>query len=145
MSTPIINQQTPQNLMQLANNMNIINSKVDELASALGGLTIGGEVWQAIDGRGHMHYRRRRPAQRARRLLSRRRLRDGPGIPLLVQVFVQGTRPRKFYSAATMLGTPRDGDQEYVKHHYLSSVVYHLFCNTTRSGRIPECSAVRRI
>jgi hypothetical protein len=37
--------------MQLANNTNVINRKVDELASALGGLTIGGEVRQAIDGR----------------------------------------------------------------------------------------------
>jgi len=51
MPTPITNQQTPQNLMQLANNTNVINRKVDELASALGGLMIGGEVRQAIDGR----------------------------------------------------------------------------------------------
>ena len=50
MSTPNSNQQASQNLTdQLVNNTNAINGKVDELASALGGLSIGADVRRTID------------------------------------------------------------------------------------------------
>jgi hypothetical protein len=50
MSTPTLNQQASQTLTnQLVNNTNVINRKVDELASALGGLSIGDEVRHIID------------------------------------------------------------------------------------------------
>ena len=110
MSTSITNQQTWQNLVQLTNNMNVINRKV-EIASGLGGLTI-------IDGRGRVHYRWRGPGDdRSHSTCGeiswvsylRPRLRDGPGLLLLVCISIcSRTRPHKFCSAvltATMPGT----------------------------------------
>ena len=50
MSTPNHNQQASQDLTsRLVNNTNVINQKMDGLASALGGLSIGNEVRQTID------------------------------------------------------------------------------------------------
>ena len=49
MSTPNPNQQASNLTNQLVNNTNVINRKVDELASALGGLSIGDEIRQTID------------------------------------------------------------------------------------------------
>ena len=49
MSAPNPNQQASHNLTnQLVDNMNVINHRVDELASALGGLSIGDDVRQTI-------------------------------------------------------------------------------------------------
>jgi hypothetical protein len=112
--------------MQLANNTNVTNSKVDELASALGGLTIGGEVRQAIDGRPGEGPHALPSAQAcstcAPALVTSTSARQPWSSSISTSICSRDQTTQVLQCSDDAGDRPRDGYQEYVKGHYLSSI-----------------------